>query len=76
MTDKVKMKNAIEELEAKGKAAKAASRRLAYLSAEVKNKALANIADDLLAEKDKILAANEIDCKEAAASGMNEALLE
>ncbi len=70
------MKTAIEELEAKGKAAKAASRRLAYLSTEVKNKALANIADDLLARKDKILAANEIDYKEAEASGMNEAMLE
>ena len=44
------MKNAIEELEAKGKAAKAASRKLAYLSTEVKNKALANISDNLLAK--------------------------
>jgi len=70
------MKTAIEELEEKGKAAKAASRRLAYLSTEVKNKALANIADDLLARKGKILAANEIDCKEAEASGMNEAMLD
>ena len=42
------MKNALEELEAKGKAAKAASRRLAYLSSEVKNKALANIANALI----------------------------
>jgi glutamate-5-semialdehyde dehydrogenase len=66
----------IEELEAKGKAAKAASRRLAYLSTEIKNKALANIADDLLAKKDKILAANEIDYREARASGMNEAMLD
>ncbi|MFC1988066.1 glutamate-5-semialdehyde dehydrogenase [Chloroflexota bacterium] len=70
------MKSAIEELEAKGKASKAASRRLAYLSAEVKNKALANIADDLLARRDKILAANEIDCQEAEAAGMDAAMLE
>jgi len=70
------MKTAIEELEEKGKAAKAASRKLAYLSTEVKNKALANIADDLLAKKDKILAANEIDCKEAEASGMEAAMLD
>ncbi len=70
------MKSAIEELQTKGKAAKAASRRLAYLSTEVKNKVLANIADDLLAKKDKILAANEIDYKEAEASGMNEAMLD
>jgi glutamate-5-semialdehyde dehydrogenase len=70
------MKSGIEELEAKGKAAKAASRRLAYLSAEVKNKALANIADNLLARKDKILAANEIDGKEAEAAGMDTAMLD
>jgi len=70
------MKTAIEELEAKGKAAKAASRRLAYLSTEVKNKALVNIADDLLARKGKILAANEIDGKGAEASGMETAMLD
>ncbi len=70
------MKNAIEELEAKGKAAKAASRRLAYLSAEVKNKALHNISDDLLAKKDKVLAANQIDYKEAEASGVSAAMLD
>jgi len=70
------MKTAIEELEGKGKAAKAASRRLAYLSTEVKNKALVNIADDLLARKGKILAANEIDGKGAEASGMETAMLD
>jgi len=70
------MKSAIEELEAKGKAAKAASRRMAYLSTEVKNKALHNISDDLLARKEEILAANQIDQKEAEASGMNPALLD
>jgi len=70
------MKNAIEELKAKGRAAKAASRRLAYLSSEVKNQALRNISADLLAKKDEILAANEIDIREARASGMNEAMLE
>ncbi len=70
------MTSAIEELEAKGRAAKAASHKLAYLSTEVKNKALANIADDLLAKKDKILAANVIDCKEAEASGMGAAMLD
>ncbi|NIS63238.1 MAG: gamma-glutamyl-phosphate reductase, partial [Proteobacteria bacterium] len=42
------MKSAIEELEAKAGAAKAASRRMAYISSEVKNKALRNISDDLL----------------------------
>jgi glutamate-5-semialdehyde dehydrogenase len=70
------MENAIEGLKAKGKAAKAASRRLAYLSAEVKNKALHNISDDLLARKDEVLAANRIDYKEAEASGMGAAMLD
>jgi glutamate-5-semialdehyde dehydrogenase len=70
------MKSPIEELEEKAKAAKAASRRLAYLSTEVKNKALHNISDDLLSKKEEILAANQIDQKEAEASGMNPALLD
>jgi len=70
------MKSPIEELEVKAKAAKAASRRMAYLSTEVKNKALSNIADDLLAKKDEILVANEIDYKEAEVSGMSAAMLD
>jgi len=70
------MKSAIEELEVKGKASRAASRHMAYLSSEVKNNALHNIADDLLAKKDEILAANQIDYKEAEASGMNAAMLD
>jgi glutamate-5-semialdehyde dehydrogenase len=70
------MKPAVEELKAKGKAAKAASRKLAYLSTEVKNQALHNISGDLLAKKDGILAANQIDYKEAEASGMNAAMLD
>jgi glutamate-5-semialdehyde dehydrogenase len=70
------MKSAIKELEEKGKAAKAASRKLAFLSTEVKNKALVNIAEALIDRKDKILAANKIDYDEAKASGMNEAMLD
>ena len=70
------MKSAIEELETKARAAKAASRRMAYLSAEVKNKALHNISDDLLAKKNEILAANKIDYHEAHTSGMSAAMLD
>ena len=70
------MKAAIEELEARGRAAKAAAHRLAYLSTDIKNKALCAIADDLLARKDEILAANEIDYKDSEASGMNAAMLD
>ena len=64
------------ELETKAKAAKAASRRMAYLSAEIKNKALHNISADILSKQKEILAANQIDYKEAQASGMNAAMLD
>ena len=70
------MKSPIEELITKAKAAKAASRRLAELSTEAKNKALGNIADDLLSQKGEILAANEADYKQAEASGMSAAMLD
>jgi len=70
------VKSAIKELEEKAKAAKAASRRMAYLSAEVKNKALHNISSELLARQEEILAANQIDYHQAHTSGMNAALLD
>jgi glutamate-5-semialdehyde dehydrogenase len=70
------MKSAIKELEEKAGAAKAASRRLAYLPTEVKNKALHSVANDLLAKKDEILAANQIDYHDAHTSGMNAAMLD
>ncbi|MFC2043881.1 glutamate-5-semialdehyde dehydrogenase [Chloroflexota bacterium] len=70
------MNTGIEELEVKGKQAKADSRRMAHLSAEVKNRALVNIANDLLAARDEILQANEIDLKEARASGMDAAMID
>jgi len=70
------MKSAVKELEEKARAVKAASRRMAYLATEVKNKALHNVAKDLLTKKDKILAANQIDYHEAHTSGMNAAMLD
>jgi len=70
------VKSAIAELEARGKAAKAAAHRLAYLSTDIKNKALHNTSQDLLTRKDEILAANQVDYKEAEASGMNAAMLD
>jgi glutamate-5-semialdehyde dehydrogenase len=68
--------NAIEELEGKALAAKEASHRMAFLSTEIKNKALHNISNDLIAKQDEILAANSIDYQEAASSGMTPALLD
>lgn len=70
------MKSAIAELEAKGRAAKEASKRLAYLPTDIKNKALGSISRDLLARKDQILAANKEDYKEAEASGMSAHMLD
>ena len=70
------MKAAVKELEQKARAAKEASRKLAFLSTEIKNKALANIAQSLVKEQDKILAANKADYKKAKASGMSQAMLD
>ena len=60
----------MEELELKAKAAKEASRQMAYLSTEIKNRALKNIAEELLGKKDEILAANNLDYKAAEESGL------
>jgi glutamate-5-semialdehyde dehydrogenase len=70
------METALRELEEKGRAAKEASKKLAFLPTEIKNKALLNIADALLARKDEILKANEVDYGEAKSSGMSEAMLD
>jgi glutamate-5-semialdehyde dehydrogenase len=70
------MKSTIRELEEKGKAGKAASRKLAFISTEVKNKALLNIAETIIDKQDDILTANKIDYEEAKASGMSEAMLD
>ncbi len=70
------MELAIKELEEKAKAAKAASKKLAFLSTEIKNKALLNIAEALTDKQDEILAANKVDYEQAKASGMNEAMLD
>ncbi len=70
------MGTADTELELKVKAAKAASRRMSYLSTDIKNRALNNIAGDLLAKSNDILAANKLDYKAAEESGMNTAMLD
>jgi glutamate-5-semialdehyde dehydrogenase len=71
-----KMPSAVKEFEAKGQAAKAASKKLARLSTEVKNKALLNIAEKLLERQEEILTANRQDYEEAKASGMSPAMLD
>ena len=70
------MKSAIAELEEKGKAAKAASRKLAFLPTEIKNRALLGVAGALSARQNEILAANSQDYNESEASGMSAVMLD
>ncbi|MDP3061678.1 MAG: glutamate-5-semialdehyde dehydrogenase [Chloroflexota bacterium] len=70
------MQQAIADLEAKGKTARAAGRKLAYLSTDIKNKALLNIVQALVSRQAEILAANQRDQEAARASGMGAAMLD
>ncbi len=70
------MPSTVAELEGKGKAAKMASKKLAFLATEVKNKGLLGIANALVARQDEILAANSLDYRESEASGMSAAMLD
>ena len=56
-------------------AAKAASRKLAGLSTEVKNRALEAIAQALISRQDEILTANQIDLELAREGGLDDAPL-
>jgi glutamate-5-semialdehyde dehydrogenase len=71
-----KMNKITSELENKARAAKSASKRMVCIPTPIKNQALRNIAGDLIAKADEILAANHIDYTEAEASGMNAAMLD
>ena len=64
------------ELEVKGKAARKAARRLAIISADVKNAALHNVADGLKAREEEILAANEKDIANGRERGLEEYFLD
>ena len=70
------MQSAVDELGKKGRAAKEASRKLAHLPTEVKNRALLNVAEALVKREKEILENNQADCDEARASGMDEAMLD
>ena len=70
------MQTAITELEQKAKLAKMASKKLAFLDADSKNRALLNINEALLAKQDEILQGNTVDYKKAEASGMSAAMLD
>ncbi len=64
------------DLQAMGKAAKAASYRLASLSSEEKGRVLQAVAAQLEAGAETVLAANAEDIKAARARGLSEALLD
>jgi glutamate-5-semialdehyde dehydrogenase len=70
------MDQAVIELEEKARAAKVASHRMAFISTEIKNRALHNISSDLISKQDTILVANRQDYCEAENSGMNAAMLD
>jgi glutamate-5-semialdehyde dehydrogenase len=70
------MSSAVQELQTKSRAAKAASKKLAHLSTEVKNRALLKIAYSLISSEKEILAANERDRAAAESSGMSPAMLD
>ena len=70
------MQPAMNEVEVKTKAAKAASKKLAYLATDIKNKALFSIADELIASEKTILAANSLDYAEGEKAGMSAAMLD
>lgn len=64
------------DLIAMGKAAKAASRKLAVLTTDQKNAALLAIAEELEAQTDTILAQNERDIADGRDKGLSDALLD
>jgi len=66
----------MNEVEVKAKAAKSASKRLAYLSTAIKNKALLAIADELVAKEKDIIAANRKDYTGGEKAGMSAAMLD
>jgi len=70
------MNKSISELERKATAAKTAAHSLAFISSEIKNDALHNVASSLLSRKEEILQANKLDYQEAESSGMNAAMLD
>ena len=70
------MTTAVEEMVERGKAARAASLKLAKLASEVKRRALLNIADALVAQQEDLLDANERDCQAGRSNGLSDALLD
>ena len=70
------MTTGIQGLVEMGKAARAASRRLARLPSDLKERGLLNIADALETRQEEVLEANEKDYQAAKADGLTEAMLD
>ncbi len=70
------MTTTASDIQAKGAAAREAARALARLSAEVRNRALEAIADELPARESDILAANAEDMEAGRQAGLSEAVLD
>ncbi|GAA1079485.1 glutamate-5-semialdehyde dehydrogenase [Tsukamurella spumae] len=70
------LQSATAAVEAVARAARAASKQLITLTTEQKNAALHAAADALLANKDRILAANAEDVDRARAAGTEESLID
>ncbi len=64
------------DLIAMGKAAKAASRKLAVLTTNQKNEALLAIAEEIEAQADVVLAQNVLDIADGRSKGLSDALLD
>ena len=69
-------KKAFEGLVVKAQAARRASRLLARMSTNVKNRALLNIAEALESQQGPILEANQRDYRAAKEDGLNDAMLD
>ena len=70
------MTTTVDILAEKGVAVRRASRKLASLSADTKNRALARIAENLISRREHILDANARDIEAGRAGGLTEALLD
>ncbi len=70
------MSSATEVVRQKALAAKAASKKMAYLPTAVKNAAINAIADGVVARRKEILAANKKDYDAGVAGGLGDALLD
>ncbi len=70
------MQQELDELETKGRRARAATRRLSFLSTTVKNRALRTVSAALQDSRELVIAANRDDYEEAKAAGMSPSMLD